>query len=253
MILCNVSNYVLSDSVSHPRRILSNTVARTVSHRLHLNNTSTWLLLIFVWIHHVPDLDWCVWSPQSRFASLLPCHLAASQYGCWSLYLQFAMDHPSHTSCKTKVHVHITSVVNRYLVWTVIMSVCVCVCERERKRYGSCSLRSLSVWDLGKFKCLIFVAKCTTVCWHCWSTCFIGGLCMVMLQLQGKQKWWWTKKGDTNVAFIMRGEVMNACRILFGKHQGIPGHGSEEEVKMCWRYRLWTGLFWLWGGRHGNL
>ena len=155
MILCNVSNYVLSDSVSHPRRILSNTVARTVSHRLHLNNTSTWLLLIFVWIHHVPDLDWCVWSPQSRFASLLPCHLAASQYGCWSLYLQFAMDHPSHTSCKTKVHVHITSVVNRYLVWTVIMSVCVCERERERDmaavplhHFQSGTWESLSAWFL---------------------------------------------------------------------------------------------------------
>jgi hypothetical protein len=29
---------------------------------------------------------------------------------------------------------------------------------------GSCSVTLLLAWDLGKFKCLIFVAKCTTVC-----------------------------------------------------------------------------------------
>ena len=57
---------------------------------------------------------------------------------------------------------------------------------------------------------------------------------MVMLQRQGKQLWS-TKKHDTNVAFHMCGEVMNACRILFAKHQGTPGHGSEGDSKMCWR------------------
>jgi hypothetical protein len=29
---------------------------------------------------------------------------------------------------------------------------------------GSCSVTSLAVWDLGKFKCLSFVTKCATVC-----------------------------------------------------------------------------------------
>jgi hypothetical protein len=28
---------------------------------------------------------------------------------------------------------------------------------------GSCSVKSLAVWDLGKFKCLMFVAKRTSV------------------------------------------------------------------------------------------
>jgi len=27
----------------------------------------------------------------------------------------------------------------------------------------------------------------------------------------------------------MCGAVMNTCRLLFGKHQGIPGHGSEGD------------------------
>jgi len=30
----------------------------------------------------------------------------------------------------------------------------------------SYSVTSVSVWDLGKFKCLMFVAKCTAVCGH---------------------------------------------------------------------------------------
>ena len=95
-----------SDAVSHPVRILSSTVVRTLSHRLQLNNTSTWLLLVFVWIHHVPDSVCHVWSPHSRSTNLLSCQVAASQRGCCSLHLQFAMDR-SHTSCKTAIQLHI--------------------------------------------------------------------------------------------------------------------------------------------------
>jgi len=91
VILWNFSNHVPCVAVSHPRRIFNNAVARTLYLRVQLNNTSTWLLLVFVWIHHVPDSVCHAWSPHSRSANLLSCHLA----GCCSLHLQFAMD-PSH-------------------------------------------------------------------------------------------------------------------------------------------------------------
>ena len=132
MILWDVSNHVHYDAVSHPRRILKNTVARTLSHRLQLNNKSTWLLLVFVWIHHVPDSVSHAWSPQSRSTNLLSCHMAASQRGCCRLHLQFAMD-PSHIMQNWSSSSHsgdlLVSVANRYLVQTVIVNV-----KRERER-----------------------------------------------------------------------------------------------------------------------
>lgn len=37
------------------------------------------------------------------------------------------------------------------------------------------------------------------------------------------------------MASNVHGEVVTACRILFGKHQGRPGHRWEDAIKRCVR------------------